>query len=194
MPSVSFIGFPLPILCASHGGLGFRQARQGDTTEIIAHFNALAPNDRRMRFCATLNDSAIERHVSSLWTGRRIVIAAHDGPLWSGPFHKAGPIRALVELAVAKDEAELGISVDSGLRRRGIGTYLVQAAACLLQPRGVRRIRAYTLPQNRSFIALAQGCGAEIESGPDEVEVLLDVATLTRAYRRRRAADMFRAA
>lgn len=194
MPSVSFIGFPMPMLCTGHAGLGFREASQRDTPEIIAHFKALAPTDRRMRFCATLDDSAVERHVSSLSSGRRIVIAAHDGPLWASAFRPAGPIRALAELAVAKDEAELGISVDSGLRRRGIGTYLIQTAACLLQPRGVRRIRAYTLPENRSFIELARGCGAEIETGQDEVEVLFDVKAMTRAYHRRRVVEVFRAA
>ncbi len=194
MPAVSYIGFPLPVLCPGHAGLGFRQATQRDAPEVVAHFMALAPADRRTRFCASLNDSAVERHVASLWRGRRVVLAAHDGPLWSGLFHRAGPIRALVELAVADHEAELGISVDTALRRRGIGTYLLQTAAHLLRPRGVRQIRAYTLPENRSFLALARGCGATIESGPDEVELLFDVADLTRGYRRRRAAEMFRAA
>jgi hypothetical protein len=70
----------------------------------------------------------------------------------------------------------------------------VQAAAWLLAPRGVRRIGAYTLPGNRSFVALARRSGAAIAAGPDEVEVTFDVAALARVYRRRRMAEAFRLA
>ena len=77
------------------------------------------------------------------------------------------------------------------LRRRGVATYLIQTAARLLAPRGVRAIRAYTLPGNTSFLALARTCGAVIETGRDEVEVTFDVATLHEAYLRRRATQVF---
>ena len=118
-----------------------------------------------MRFCATLNDEALRNHVDGLWARDAVVLAAHDGPLWSGPLHRAGPVRALAELVVTGEEAELGISVDASMRRRGVGTYMVQTAARLLAPRGVRRIRATTLNDNHSFVALAQSCGAEVGAG-----------------------------
>jgi GNAT superfamily N-acetyltransferase len=191
LPHVSFIGYPLSVPCANHAGLGFREVGRGDADLLVAHFRALDPADRRMRFCATLTDAAMERHVAGLWSRRALVLAAHDGPLWAGPLHRAGPIRAVAELSIDGAEAELGLSVDASLRRRGVGTYLVQTAARLLSPRGVRRIRAYTLPDNHSFVALARSCGAVIETGPDEVEVVFDVAALHRAYLCRRAAQVF---
>ena len=194
LPQISFIGYPLAVPCSGHAGLGFREAGQGDAAALLAHYQALGAADRRMRFCATLTDAAVERHVAGLWPRRVLTLAAHDGPLWPGPLHRAGPIRAVAELSIAGTEAELGLSVDASVRRRGVGTYLVQAAARLLAPRGVRRIGAYTLPENRSFIALARRCGARVEAGPDEVEVEFDVAGLDRAYRRRRAAEVFRSA
>ena len=120
------------------------------------------------------------------------MLAGFDGPLWGGPLHRPGPIRAVAELSIAGDEAELGISVDAGLRRRGVGTYLVQTAGALLAPRGVRRVRAYTLPGNASFLKLAHAIGGTVEAGPDEVEVLFDVAALRPGYRRRRAAELLR--
>lgn len=191
LPNVSFVGYPVAVPCPPHSGLGVRQAMATDTEAVVEHFRALDRDDLRMRFCATLNDAAVRRHVDDLWDREGLVLAAFDGPLWGGPLHKAGPIRALAELlASGEGEAELGISVDPSLRRRGIATYLLQVAACMLGPRGVRIIRATTLPDNNSFIAMAQAAGAEVRLGLDGVDVAFDVATLQRAYRRRRTAEM----
>jgi GNAT superfamily N-acetyltransferase len=192
LPNVSFIGYPVAVPCAGHAGLGLRQASRADAEALVAHFQALTPEDRRMRFCATLNDEALRNHVDGLWARDAVVLAAHDGPLWSGPLHRSGPVRALAELLNTGEEAELGISVDASMRRRGVGTSLVQTAARLLAPRGVKRIRATTLNDNHSFVALAQACGAEVVCGPDGVDVIFDVAALNRAYLRRRAAQVFR--
>lgn len=190
-PNISFIGLPVPIPCAGHAGLGFREAGRRDSRDVVGHFLGLDPLDRRMRFCATLNDEAIERHVESIWSRGSLVLAAYDGPLWSGPLSPAGPVRALAELALEPGEAELGLSVDAGLRRRGVGTYLLQTAARLLKPRNVETIRAYTVPDNTSFQALARQAGGRIDVGSGEVEVTFDVADLERAYLRRRAVQVF---
>lgn len=192
LPNVSFVGYPVAVPCPPHSGLGVRQAMATDTEAVVEHFRALDRDDLRMRFCATLNDAAIRRHVDGLWEREGLVLAAFDGPLWPGPLHKARPIRALAELLASGDgETELGISVDPSLRRRGIATYLLQVAACMLGPRGVRIIRATTLPDNNSFIAMSQAAGAEVRLGLDGVDVAFDVATLQRAYRTRRTAEMF---
>lgn len=189
LPNVSFVGYPVSVLCAGHAGLGFREAGPGDREAILDHFRSFDPGDLRMRFCASVNENGLLRHIDGLWARDGLTLAAFDGPLWSGPFHRPGPIRALAELAVCGADAELGISVDGSLRRRGVGTYLVQTAARLLAPRGVRRIVAYTLPGNHSFLALARKCAADIARGPDEVEVTFDVEALGRAYLQRRVRD-----
>jgi GNAT superfamily N-acetyltransferase len=191
LPNISFIGYPVSLPCAGHAGLGFREAHRRDTPGIVAHFRSLDAGDRRMRFCATLTDAAIERHVAGVWERRSLVLAAYDGPIWDGPLYRAGPIRGLAELSLDAGEAELGISVDATLRRRGVGTWLVQTAGRLLAPRGIRTIRAYTTPGNASFLTLSRALGAAIETGPDEVEVLFEVASLTRGYLRRRGSQTF---
>lgn len=194
LPNVSCIGYPLAVPCPPHAGLGIRQVTRADTGAIVAHFQALGADDLRLRFCATLNEAAVRQHVDGLWAGRPLVLAALDGPLWPGPLHRAGPVLALAELIVSGDKAELGVSVDPALRRRGIATYLVQAAARLLSPRGLRVIHATTLPDNASFLVMAQACGAEVEHGPDGTSAAFDVAALNRAYLRRRAAGVLRPA
>ncbi len=194
LPNVSLIGYPVAVPCAPHAGLGVRQVTRADTDAIVAHFRAIGSDDLRLRFCATLNEAAVRQHVDGLWARRGLVLAAVDGLLWRGPMHRAGPVRALAELMVNGVEAELGISVDPALRRRGIATYLVQIAARLLSPRGVKVIRATTLPENVSFVSMARACGAEVEHGPDGTSAAFDVAALDRAYLRRRVAEVLRPA
>lgn len=85
LPNISFIGYPVSIPCAGHAGLGLREARRRDSSALVAHLRKLEAEDRRMRFCATLTDQALERHVEEMWSRDPIAIAALDGPLWLGP-------------------------------------------------------------------------------------------------------------
>ncbi|MBB5223212.1 GNAT superfamily N-acetyltransferase [Amaricoccus macauensis] len=190
-PHMSFIGYPVPLPCAGHSGLGLRAAVDSDSPAVLDHLRRLSAEDRRMRFCATMGAAALERHVERIGSRGGVVLLAFDGPLFETPFFRTGPVRAVAELVGTGREMELGISVDSGLRRNGIATELVETAAHVLAPRGVRIIRAYTLPGNRSFLTMASRCGAAVEAGRDEVEVTFDVGTLRRSYLRRRAGNAF---
>lgn len=189
LPNVSYIGFPTPALAAAHAGLGFREAKRTDLPTVIAHFSRLTPECRRRRFCATLSPEALENHAAGLWDRSELAIAAIDGPLWGGLFHKIGEIRAIAELSLSGKDAEIGLSVDDSLRRRGIGTYLVQTAAWLLAPRGVERITAYTTPDNIGMIRLGIRLGGTVDRSSSDVEVVFDIARLRRDYLRRRVVD-----
>lgn len=191
-PHMSFVGYPVPLPCAGHSGLGLRAAVDRDAPAVLDHFRRLSSEDRRMRFCATLGPDALERHVHRIGSRGGVVLLAFDGPLFETPFFRPGPVRAVAELVGTGREMELGISVDRAMRRNGVGTELVETAAHVLAPRGVRTIRAYTLPGNRSFLALARRCDAVVETGPDETEVTFDVAALRRSYLRRRGASALR--
>lgn len=189
MPNISYIGYPVSVPCAGHGGLGFREALRTDAPRLVEHLVRLEPADRRLRFCATLGDDAVARYVEGLWRGDAFVLSAQDGPLWPSALRPAGPVRAAAMVAIAGSDAEIGISVDAGLRRHGIGAYLTQTVGHLLAQRGVRRLHAHTLPGNRSMVALGRTCGAAIESGGGEVEITFAVGALHRAYLRRRLTD-----
>jgi RimJ/RimL family protein N-acetyltransferase len=189
LPNISFIGYPVPIPCAAHAGLGFREAQPGDEPEIVAHLRALDPEDRRMRFCTSVNDGHLVRHAEEIWDRSSFALAAHDGPLWSGPFHRPGPIRALAELSVAGEVAEFGVSVDRSIRRQGVATYMLQTAARLLSLRGVSRIVALTMSENKGFLALSRKAGAEMTWDGGDVEIVFDVKALERTYLMRRLND-----
>jgi RimJ/RimL family protein N-acetyltransferase len=191
-PPISFIGYPLSVPCAGHANLGFREVRPGDGPALIAHLQALTPEDRHLRFCGSLSDEAIAAHVAGLPELPGFCLAAFDGPLWDGPFYSAGPVRALAELVVGGKVAELGISVDTQRRRNGVGTYMVQTAARLLALRGVEEIVAMTLPRNRAMIRLGQSADARIENDGSDVVITFSVARLHNAYLARRATQVFR--
>lgn len=182
LPPVSFIGYPMALPRPGHAGLGLREVGPPDAGGIAAHYRRLSGEDRYLRFCAAVSDSALERHVAELWARASLVIAAHDGPLWSGPFHRAGPVRGLAELSLRGGVAELGLSVDAEVRRRGLGACLVRTAASVLAPRGISRLDAYTLPHNRAMIALGRAFDAEIDLGPDDVRISFATDALRRGF------------
>lgn len=191
LPAISFIGYPISLPCAGHAGLGFREARSADGAAILRHLLALSPDDRQLRFCGGVSDEALSRHVENLPGPPGFGLVALDGPLWDGPFHRAGPVRAFAELVVTDGVAELGISVDAARRRSGVGTYMVQTAARLLALRGISTIVAVTLARNHPMIRLGLSCGAVIDRDGPDVEIRFSVDELHRAYLRRRMAEVF---
>jgi RimJ/RimL family protein N-acetyltransferase len=193
LPAISFIGYPIALPCAGHAGLGFREARAADGAAILRHLLELSADDRQLRFCGGVSDEALSRHVENLPEPPGFGLVALDGPLWDGPFHRAGPVRAFAELVVTGKVAELGISVDAARRRSGVGTYMVQTAARLLALRGIGTIVAVTLARNHPMIRLGLSCGAAIERDGPDVEIRFSVDELHRAYLRRRAAQAFSA-
>lgn len=188
LPNLSYIGYPISLPCPGHAGLGFREARPGDEAALLAHFRALDPSDLRMRFCGTVGESILARHVTGLCDRVSFALVALDGPLWPTPLAPAGQARGLAEIVIHGDMAELGISVDPGLRQRGVGTYLVQTAGWLLAQRGVSVLRADTLAENSAMLRLARSCGGQVAMEEGEVVVTFPVPELCRAYLRRRLA------
>jgi GNAT superfamily N-acetyltransferase len=192
LPHTSFIGYPIALPCPGHAGLGLREVRPADGEEVLAHLLGLSAIDRHNRFCGGLSDEALGRHVAEMQARNSFAIGAFEGPLWSGPFHRAGPIRALIEVVIAGKDAEFGLSVESARRRSGIGTYLVQTAAHLIAHRGVERLLAFTLPGNAAMIGLGRALGAEIATEGGETLLTFSVAALEAAYLRRRIAAQVR--
>ena len=119
-----------------------------------------------------------------------LVLAAHDGPLWTGPLHAAGPVRAVAELASPEARPSSAISVEPALRRRGVGTYLVQTAARLLAPRGVSADPGLHPSGQPSFLAWPARAARRSSPGRDEVEVTSTSRRCGEPTCRRRAADV----
>jgi hypothetical protein len=185
-PHISFIGYPAPVPCPGHAGLGFREARAGDEPAILAHLERLSPADRYRRFCAAVSDGRLAAHVGGLFQRNSFTIVGLDGPLFDGPFHRAGVVRAVIEVVVFDGVAEFGLSVDGDRRRAGVATCLVLTAARLLALRRIDRMVAMTQPNNHAMFGLGRSLGAAIDIIADDTLLVFPVAQLNGAYLRRR--------
>jgi hypothetical protein len=175
-PHISFIGYPAPVPCPGHAGLGFREARAGDEPAILAHFERLSPADRYRRFCAAVSDGRLAAHVEGLFQRNSFTIVGLDGPLFDGPFHRAGVVRAVIEVVVFDGVAEFGLSVDGDRRRAGVATCLVLTAARLLALRRIDRMVAMTQPNNHAMFGLGRSLGAAIDIIADDTLLVFPVA------------------
>jgi RimJ/RimL family protein N-acetyltransferase len=130
---------------------------------LNSHFRALAPSDRRLRFGLTLADAALDDYVE------RALLRAHRCvDILIGFVDSDEALLGVAHLARdASDEVELGLSVSSEARRRGIAGRLFDASTRLAQALGAGELVMDYLPENAAIIALARRAGMRFVAGPD---------------------------
>ena len=112
LPNISFVGYPVPIPCAGHAGLGLREVLRSDVPEIIEHLRALDAEDRRMRFCASVNDGHVVRHAEELLERRSGDV---DKPRILGAFNEKTPeLGGLIATRMGQFQTELIKAVQQG--------------------------------------------------------------------------------
>ena len=117
-----------------------------DRAAITAHFLALDPEDRRLRFGASVGDLVIREYVERLDFVRDGLFAVRDSD---------GGVVALAHVAIARDAAELGLSVRADHRGRGNGDALFTRAVDFLRNRNVVEIYVHCLGENAAMRHLA---------------------------------------
>lgn len=130
------------------------------------HLKRLSDNDRQYRFAhAHVTDEVIDRYVASIGPDHLVVGCFVDDRLVAG-----------VHVAFDHGLAEVGVSVDSEHRVKGIGAELFRRA--IHWARNRRADKLYTLCQadNRAMVALARKLGMQVhrESGTAEAFLALD--------------------
>ena len=141
-----------------------------DRSRLREHFVQLDATDRHLRFGATLNDDAVIRYVDSIDFERDEIYAIADD---------AQTILGAVHIAIAEQEAELGLSVLASVRGEGVGNALFERAVMRLRNRCVREVLVRCLSQNAAMMHLARKHGMNIQQeGPDrEARLELPPAT-----------------
>ena len=119
---------------------------EADRPAIAAHFLALDPEDRRLRFGASVGDVVIREYVERLDFERDGLFAVRDSE---------GEVVALAHVAVVKNAAELGLSVLSPHRGCGNGGALFARAVDFLRNRNVVEIYVHCLGENAAMRHLA---------------------------------------
>jgi GNAT superfamily N-acetyltransferase len=121
---------------------------------IERHLIALPPDDRRLRFGATLSDDALRAYARSIRFDRDAAFGAFDERL---------DLVGFGHLALAGPEAEFGLSVLPSARRQGLGLRLLLRAVQHARALGADSFLMTYLPENQALREMAKRAGMRIE-------------------------------
>lgn len=141
--------------------------RAADREALTQHFLSLGPEDRRLRFGATLTDDAIRALEERIDFDRDEVfgIAGEDLSLL-----------AVVHVAFYEGgRAELGLSVLPQARGQGLGNALFSRAVMHLVNRGVREVLVHCITENAAMLHIARKHGMRVvqEGGESDARLAL---------------------
>lgn len=138
--------------------------RSTDRASLAAHFLALGPEDRRLRFGAALTDEAIRQMEQRIDFDRDEIFGVADGEL---------RLTGVVHVAFYPRMAELGLSVLPAARGRGLGNALFERAVTHLVNRSVRQVFVHCLDENGAMMHLARRHGMRIVREGGETDAFL---------------------
>jgi pimeloyl-ACP methyl ester carboxylesterase len=127
-----------------------------EQSAIAEHLLGMGDADRYDRFLNPAGDDAVEHYVHNIGFARDILLGVTEG----------GAVLALAHVAMALDHgelvAEVGISVDSRLRRQGLGKHLLQGALEAATRCGVARLEVMFRSRNQAMAGLTRSLGGLI--------------------------------
>ena len=138
--------------------------REGERGALLAHFLALDPEDRRLRFGLPIGDELVRAYVARIEFDHHGVFAIHDD---------GSRIVAAIHVAHAGESAELGLSVLPGYRRAGLGGALFSRAIIHVRNRGVASVFVHCLTENAAVLHLARKHGMRLVSSGVETSAHL---------------------
>ncbi|HEY0856861.1 MAG TPA: GNAT family N-acetyltransferase [Albitalea sp.] len=139
-----------------------------DRALIVAHLNALDMDDRVNRFCCVTTDDLIEQYVNGIRFGQDIVL----GTMVEG--RVVGFVHAPVFDEGRERVCEIGISVDAGFRKSGIGKRLLQASIATANSLQIRRVYVQYMTSNGPMAALARSAGGRLERDGSESSAVFE--------------------
>lgn len=154
-----------------------RELGRLERDKLLAHFLALGPEDRRLRFGLPLSDDSITDYVTGIDFGRDAVFGVFDDEL---------NLAGAAHLARADDHAELGVSVLPAHRGRGIGGALLERAHTHARNWGIGTLFMHCLTENAAMMHLARKQNMRIAAASGEADAHLtlppaSVASLAQA-------------
>lgn len=123
-----------------------RPARTDDAAALHSMFERCGTETRYGRFHGLLH-ALPERYLAEALTADP---ATHDALVAEGP--DGGTLVALASARAVGDAVEIGLLVEDGEQRRGLGTRLLLALAARARSRGVVELRCDVLHRNRALL------------------------------------------
>ncbi|UUX94097.1 bifunctional acetate--CoA ligase family protein/GNAT family N-acetyltransferase [Aquabacterium sp. J223] len=148
-----------------------RPIRPEDEAQHLRFLEAVDPEDMRLRIFSSrrhLPRSELARLTQIDYEREMALIAEADAP--GGGRETLAVVRALSD--ADGQEAEFALLVRSDCKGRGLGGRLLDKMIDHLRQRGVRRLVAWVLRENRGMIGLGRSRGMAVEVSPDDHEVL----------------------
>jgi RimJ/RimL family protein N-acetyltransferase len=139
-------------------GFGYvRTLSQSEELPLLRdHLLRLDPDSRHDRFNGFLDDSFIERYAAKCANDGTIIVA----------YMENGMVRGAAELHPPDDTVdglpEIAFSVESCMRRRGVGSLLFRRVIAEARWKGYDMLRVTTSAQNHAMRALASKFGAHL--------------------------------
>ena len=132
--------------------------------ELERHFLGLEPEDVRLRFGVVIAPEAIAAYVSRIDFDVDAVFGVHEQAL---------ALAGVAHVAFTGDLAEIGVSVLSGHRGRGIGSALLARSADHVRNRFVTRLFMHCLAENKAMMHIARRLGMDICVDTGEADAFL---------------------
>jgi len=151
-----------------------RQLTEFDRPALERHFLSLGPEDRRLRFGIVLSDRALRGCAERIDFTRDAVFGATGDDF---------EIVAAAHLAHNGDDGELGVSVLSGHRRRGLGAALLARAHTHARNLGLRVLFVHCLAENGAMMHIARREGMRIVTEGGGADAFLDLEPADAASR-----------
>jgi len=153
-----------------------RSIGRDDREDLLLGFEQLSPESRYQRFFGPLPhlpahliddllDTDDHNHIA---IGAELLELAVDGRGFVG-------VARFVRVAREQDWAEIAVAVVDEFQRRGLGTLLLDELIRLARGVGVRRFRAYILPENRAVRTLLQELGFRTLGGADAGTLIFEI-------------------
>jgi GNAT superfamily N-acetyltransferase len=158
-------------------------SQQEELPLLRDHLLRLDPESRHDRFNGFLDDSFIERYAEKCASDGTIVVA----------YMENGIVRGAAELhppdAWEDSLPEIAFSVESCVRRQGVGSILFRRLIAEARWKGYRTLRVTTGAQNQAMRALASKFGADLMFRHGESTGTIEVQPLPQAELAKLAID-----
>jgi len=145
-------------------------SRQEELPLLRDHLLRLDRTSRHDRFHGFMDDSFIKRYAEKCANDGTVVIA----------YLEDGVVRAAAELHPPEQSndgiPEIAFSVESKVRRQGVGTVLFRKLISVARAKGYKSLRVTTGPGNEAMRALANKFGAHLTFSHGESTGLVDLS------------------
>jgi GNAT superfamily N-acetyltransferase len=144
-----------------------RRLLEASRPALKRHFLSLDDEDVRLRFGVTISPAAVINYVERIDFDADAVFGVHDDEL---------ALAGVAHVGFTGDLAELGVSVLTTQRGRGIGSALLARAAEHVRNRFVTRLFMHCLAENATMLHIARKLGMNICIDTGEADAFLNLA------------------